>query len=245
MHSRAIRDANVTYLDEFLLNKDGRVKALSVVALRQLDPAHLMIWMQKNGRYNLPTAELVDWLKLLIEDECGSALEVAAGMGDLGYHLGIPMTDSYVQTSPEMQAYYAAFGAKPIHPPADVEKADAETAVKQHRPQIVIASWLTQKYQPGDESIQPKIGSSIYGADEFEILRNTSTYIHIGNRAVHGDKRLLKIPHITLRGELVSKGFDQSLNEITIWTRFPIPVYPLAEATARWEEAKKWLANFR
>jgi hypothetical protein len=41
------------------------------------------------------TVELVAWLHDRIAGR--KAIEIGAGMGDLGYHLGIPQTDSYAQ----------------------------------------------------------------------------------------------------------------------------------------------------
>jgi hypothetical protein len=77
---------------------------------------------------------------------------------------------------------------------------------------------VTQLYQPGDEG-PPKVGSSIYGVDEFDVLEHCKMYICIGNRDVHGDKRILQRPHVELQGEpgLVSRGFDQSKNLIYVW----------------------------
>ncbi|HEY3283412.1 MAG TPA: hypothetical protein VGN26_14180 [Armatimonadota bacterium] len=55
--------------------------------------------------YQFPTRELVLWLQELIRGR--RAIEIGAGNGWLGWHLGIPMTDSYQQSEhPDTMLYY-------------------------------------------------------------------------------------------------------------------------------------------
>lgn len=217
MHVRTLPNVDIDYLDAVLLDGAGRMRLLGVASLREYPHDHLLVWAQKRGRYGFPTRELIARLKTLIGSK--RVIEIGAGMGDLGFHLGITMTDSYIQTSPEMQLLYHTMGAKPIEPPPDVERLDAAAAVRKYKPEVVLASWVTQLYQPGDEGPPKKIGSSIYGVDEIDILAHCAIYIHVGNTEVHGDKRLLQRPHVELQGEpgLVSRGFDQSKNLIYVW----------------------------
>lgn len=89
---------------------------------------------------------------------------------------------------------------------------DANTAVKTMQPQIVIGAWVTQKYVEGDQD------GSVFGVDELDILSKIDKYVHVGNDGPHGSKRSLKYPHKVFRFPwLVSRGKDQSKNNITIY----------------------------
>lgn len=217
MNLRTLPNVDITYLDEVLLDAAGRMNLLSLADLKRFPHEHLLVWAQKRGRYNLPTRELVAFLRELIGER--SAIEIGAGMGDLGLRLGIPMTDSHVQTNPDMVLLYTTLGCLPIQPPPDVEKLDAAAAVRQHRPNAVVASWVTQLFQEGDQN-PPKVGSSVHGVDEFDLFEHCRMYIHVGNRDVHHQKRLLRIPHREVEAPFaVSRGFDQSKNVIYIWEK--------------------------
>lgn len=178
---------DVTYLDPILL--DGPfMRLLPASDLLQLDPLHLRIWCLKNARYQLVTAELVAFLLYCIRGR--SAIEIGSGMGDVCHHLGIQGTDSGLQTTPAMIAYYMAMGQAPTVPPPSVERLDALDAVQRYEPQVVIGCWVTQKYQPGDEV--RKVGSNIWGVDEPAILHaGIEEYIHVGHYDSHGDKRII------------------------------------------------------
>lgn len=89
---------------------------------------------------------------------------------------------------------------------------DANEAINHYKPQVVIGAWVTQKYQEGDAD------GSVFGVDELDILSKISKYIHIGNDGPHRSKRSLKYPHKVYRFPwLVSRGTDQSLNNITVY----------------------------
>lgn len=196
-------------MDNLLLDSSGRLQLWEAAALRNFPPHQLRAWAMMRARYNLPTVELVQWLHNLI-GPC-EAVEIGAGVGDLGYHLGVTMTDSYVQTE-TLAAFYTILGQQPTRPLPDVIRQDAETAVMVRRPHTVLASWVTQKYLPGDEH------GSVYGPSEEVILANCSRYIFIGNENVHGQKRILSRPHETFKFPwLVSRAAEQSKNVIYIW----------------------------
>jgi hypothetical protein len=186
--------------------------------LRPVPTAHLksfprdviQLWCVKRGVYQLPTTELIEWLNEKIGFK--RAIEICAGNGVLGRALSIIRTDSFMQTRPDILAYYRAFGQEPIAPPTDVIKLDANNAVKKFLPQVVIGAWVTQLYQEGDKD------GSMYGVDEFDIIKQVESYIHIGNDGPHGSKRSLSLPHKKYRFDwLVSRGQDQSLNHIVVY----------------------------
>lgn len=189
MNGILIENEDVSYLDKLLLDEKG-LKPVFAKDLSEVNPVHLMIWGNKNGVYTYPTVELIDWLREQINDK--KAIEICSGTGVIGRALGIPFTDSYIQTSPEMILLYLSANQHPIQPPEDVLKLEANDAVDHFNPEIVIGCYVTQKYLPGDEG-PPKIGSSIYGVDELIMLPKIKTYINIGNTSVHGDKRIRSI----------------------------------------------------
>lgn len=173
-------------------------------------------WCALRGRYTLVTTELVEWLRERIRGR--RAIEVGSGMGDLGYHLDIPMTDSWIQAEPEMQLYYRlTTGQAAIIPPACVEKLTAEVAIARYKPQVVVASWLTQKYQLGDEG-PPPVGSCVYGPDMELLADLAGEFILIGNATTHKDLRLLKRPHEEFQYPwIVSRAAVPEHGRIWVW----------------------------
>lgn len=170
-------------------------------------------WCGENARYGLVTQELVSWLRGVIGGR--HAIEIGAGMGDLGRALGIPMTDSARQTDFEMRLYYMMIGRTVTDPPPDVERIDASQAVAKYKPQVVIASWVTQLALAEDE-----VQAFVYGVDEEALLEVVDTYIHIGNIAVHGKKRILSRPHkVYAFPWLYSSALRPELNRIWVWHR--------------------------
>lgn len=202
-------------LDALLLDDQGHGRAPRAVDLLAFPPERIQVWAHLRARYGIPTAELLVCLRTILGAR--RAIEIGAGMGDLGRLLGIPRTDSYSQTSPELRALYAGMGQPVIEPPSDVERLDALAAIAKHKPEVVVASWVTQLYLPGDEK-PPKIGSSVLGVDELTLLREVTTYVFVGNREVHGDKRALRKPHAEYQGDvLVSRAFTPRENVLYVW----------------------------
>jgi len=202
---------------------NGRIAARPAAELAALPWPALVDWCYRNARYTLVTHELVAWLGEQIAGR--TAIEIGAGQGDLGFALDIPMTDSGLQTDHLMALLARASGSAPTNPPPDVERLDAAAAVAKYRPQVVIGSWITQLYRPGDDGPPgdagpPKIGSSIYGVDEIALIDSVETYIHIGNRLVHGDKRALAVPHSEHSFPwLWSRTQAPEWNRIWVWNR--------------------------
>lgn len=215
MNAYVMDAADVSYMDEMLLDESGRVRVLPCSEYKNIPADHIKMWGNKNGVYCLPTVELIEWLR----DRIGGrkAVEICAGNGAIGRALGIVTTDSHIQTMPEMAAYYKSIGQKPISPPSDVYEFEANEAIDTLKPKVVVASYATQKYEPGDER-EPKIGSSVYGVDEIFLLQKVETYIFVGNDASHGDKRINAIAHETIRPDwLVTRAMEPSKNFIKVW----------------------------
>lgn len=199
-------------LNRLLLDGRGRIYPFKAAFYHDyVQPDLLRVWCNKNARYGVVTRELLDWLLEQINHR--TALEIGAGMGDLGSHLGIPMTDSYQQVdNPETKITMQACLQTPTRPPSNVLKANAQNAVLQFKPAVVIGSWITQHWLPGDEE------GNMHGPREEQILKNCETYIHIGNENVHGNKRILKLPHETYKFPwLISRAKDPTKNVIWVW----------------------------
>lgn len=210
-----LRKTDLSVLDkQFMDGEFWRPQwAAQIQALPEND---VKLWALYNARYGLPTIELFDWLKAAMGDPA-NVLEIGAGMGDLGRNLGIRQTDSYIQTTPEVRAFYEATNQPIISPPSFVEKIEANEAVAKYKPRVVIASWVTQHWSPLDPE---GTGGSVYGPDEEDILRNVEIYIHIGNMNTHGDKRILKREHKVLFPDWVcSRASDPLKNCIHIWSK--------------------------
>lgn len=203
---------DISPLDKLLIGSKGLLRPIPYNQLKTFPLGMIRQWCVERGVYQLPTQELIDFLIEQIGLLEKQTIEIASGNGVIGRTLNIIMTDSYIQTMPEMAAYYKAFGQKPITPPSDVIKMDAVSAVNHYKPKIVIGSWVTQKYVEGDTD------GSVFGIDELDILTKIDKYIHVGNDGPHGSKRSLKYPHKVYRFPwLVSRGQDQSKNNITVY----------------------------
>lgn len=211
---RKQEEALLVNLDAKLLDADGRMRALPAAELARIDPVERFMWCARRARYGLPTLELIEHLHGLIRGR--RAIEIGAGQGDLGRLLGIPMTDSAEQcTNAEMAYYYASIGHAPTKPPADVERISACDAVAKYKPEVVVASWVTQLFVAGDE--RARVGSSVFGVDELALLRAVPVYLHIGSEKSHRDKRALALPHREVHAPwLISRSFD-STNFLAIW----------------------------
>lgn len=208
MNMSILPKADLKPLDDLLVRPDGLLRVVPSGKLLQFPIATLQLWCVQRGVYQFPTEELLAWLSQQIAGR--KAIEICAGNGVLGRELGIISTDSYMQTDSRIIAYYKAMGQKPITPPADVQKYDANAAVKHFQPEVVIGAWVTQLHQEGDAS------GSVVGVDEMAILQ-VAKYIHIGNDKAHAYKMSMHVPHEHHRFPwLVSRGIEQRLNHACV-----------------------------
>lgn len=172
----------------------------------------------RNGLYGLPTIELCDWLTAHIAGR--SALEIGAGHGRLAEHLGIRAVDNFMQDRPEVAALYRAQRQPRVQYGSNVEKIDALDAVIQYRPQVVIGSWITHRFDPAEAWR----GGNQYGPDAKAILKLVEEYILIGHEDSHALNPLLELPHEMLFPDwLYSRVPDPASgrNFIAIWKGTP------------------------
>lgn len=197
-----------------LLDQDGYLKPFSSAFYSRIPSDTLRLFCHFYGRYGLPTWELIEWLKSFIGDR--SAIEIGAGCGDLGHLLGIPMTDNYCQEWPDVKLFYEAAQQPCIKYGTAVEEIDSLDAVRKYQPDIVIGQWVTHWIDPNLPP--PKGGGSMYGIKEDLILKECKTYIMIGNRAIHGYKPILKLPHQEFDASFLrSRSGNPEKNVIYIW----------------------------
>ena len=197
-----------------LLREDGVMKLLHAEELDRFPRDDLRVWAHLHGRYGLPTVELVTWLKNFIGSR--KAIEIGSGAGDLCAHLGITGTDNWQQTWPDVRARYALMRQPVIRYPDFVEKYDAVEAVRVHRPDVVVGSWITSWIDPNLPV--PPGGGNVYGVKEDVLLDQGVTYVLIGNLATHGQKPILSLPHEEHALPFIrSRALKPELDRVFIW----------------------------
>lgn len=157
----------------------------------------------QNGIYNIPTIELIDYLKEILPK---NTLEIAAGNGVLAKNLGIKATDNLIQLDPVIALMYTTYGHGIPEYGKNVEKIEAIEACKKYNPDTVLASWTSDS-----KEYSLLLGQ---GIDEEYIIQHHN-YVCIGNTETHKNKYILKYPHKTITNiPLVSK---KGLNNNVIW----------------------------
>jgi hypothetical protein len=209
-------DQEFAEVDRALLLENGRMRLMPAQELLSWGLWRLQAWCILRARYQFVTTELVAWLKDRIAGR--SALEIGAGQGDLGWHLGIRQIDLGGQREAFAASGMRALEQMPTDPPLDIERIDAESAVRKYAPEVVVGAWITQTHHLPTAGVHPSIAA--YGVEEIRIVGAVDTYIHVGNDLVHGQKRILGRKHRTYRPPwLVSRGADQGKNAIRVWDR--------------------------
>jgi hypothetical protein len=205
-------DRDVSYLDKMLTDSEGKLLLLSSKIYDEIDRQALMLWCHKTARYCIPTIELIEWLSEEIRGR--TAIEIGAGRGELGRHLGIPMTDNKMQDNELVRMAYKEMGQPTIPYGKKVEQMEAMEAVQAHQPRVVIGAWVTQY---GDASV-PK--SSPFGVEEVTLISAIEKYIMIGNEREHSTKKALSIPHRVYKPKhwkLVSRSRYPDQDIIYVW----------------------------
>jgi hypothetical protein len=212
-NSRVVERSDISYLTEVLI-KDGEVQVVPYEFFREIPNNHIIQFCVEHGVYCLPTTELIDFLKQEIEGH--KTIEIGSGNGVIARALGIMGTDSKMQELAEIKQHYSALGQVTVNYGKDVISVDGEKAVSQYKPDIVIAAWVTHKYNPKEHYRH----GNMYGVKEDKIINKVKKYIFIGNEDVHKTKPILDKPHGVVRGSwLVSRAFEPEKNVIWIWEK--------------------------
>lgn len=167
----------------------GRFRILSADYWRTTTQPERSALCVRHAMYCLPTIELVERLRQIIDGR--SAIEIGAGNGVLAAALGIPATDNRMQDIPKYRAQYELMRQPTITYGDNVEELDARDAVRQHRPRVVIAAWVTHKYDPR----RHWAGGNEMGVTEERIIDGVETYVMVGNLQVHKDKSIWSREH--------------------------------------------------
>ncbi len=215
LEKECVRRRDVLYLDKILFDESKNLRILPYAEIKSIPLLHLRAFCNVHAIYTLPTVELINYIKELLIP-ANNPIEICAGNNGLGKALGIISTDSHMQQTLEMHAYYTLLGQRVTSPPDDVLPLEALKAVKIMNPDYVIGSFVTQLFEKGDDI--NRIPSSMFGVDELSLSRSVKSYIKIGNDEVHGIMRIMDLPHKTVRPEfLITRVADQSKNGIYIF----------------------------
>ena len=206
--------------DRLLLNEQGIIKLFPAEFYHEIDNASLRVWCICRAIYQLPTVELIEWLK--DNFNLDKAIEIGAGNNYLYHHLGIKGIDNYSEQIPAVKLVHEIMKQPSTDPPPSVEKIDALAAIKKYQPKTVITSWMTLK----TEDPEGVDAGHSYAPDERKILKTGVTYVHIGNEHIHSglpngsakQRQIMKKPHETYYFDwLVSRGYYPEKNRIYVW----------------------------
>lgn len=209
----ALDPAQIRDLRPEVLGTDGRMQILPAAFWTATTAEERLLLGTRTGVYSFPTVELVNQLREIIDGR--SAIEIGAGHGVLADALDIPGTDNMEQAEPGLRMYYQLRGQKPVTYGPNVVRMDAAGAVRHYRPQVVIGCWVTQGSDGKDW--KPGFGK-LHGVDEDDIITHCETYVFVGNREVHKDKRIWRLPHtVHTPPYVISKAINGSPDFIAAW----------------------------
>lgn len=192
----------------------GNLRVMPASFYVQTTEAERLRLCVEQGLYCLPTTELVEHLRGLIGGQ--RAIEIGAGNGVMAKALGIPATDNRMQEMPHYKAKYKQLGQAVVRYGDNVERLDASVAVKRYRPKVVIAAWVTHRYNPR----RPEAGGNEIGAVEEDVVKACDMYVVIGNEWVHRAKSIWALPHdIDYPAWLYSRAHNGSRDFIAVWRR--------------------------
>lgn len=199
-------------LSSVVLESPGRPRVMSSDFYHGTSQTERSMLCVRAGIYSLPTKELVDFVRKEIGDR--RAIEIGAGHGGFAAALGIPATDSRMQEHPSIAEHYRALQQQPVIYGENVERLDAAAALSAHKPQVVVACWVTHLYRED----RPQAEGNAFGVNEEAILDNCESYIFIGNEKVHRGKSIWSRPHrIFYPDWLFSRAMNGSRDFIAVW----------------------------
>ena len=214
MSSFVINPDQVRDISGLLLDADGSIRVTPAATFKATTAEERLLFGVRHGIYGFPTGELIAFLRQRIDGR--SAIEIGAGHGILAAALGIPATDNRQQEAPAIRDHYRLIGQPTIRYGNHVEQLDAASAVMKYRPRVVIASWVTHRY----DATQPHAGGSDTGIDEASIIASCDEYVFIGNEHVHAHKPIWALPHRRFIPDwLYSRAANGSRDLIASWTR--------------------------
>lgn len=217
-HDEQLRE--IEYLREHVVDEEEQLKLLPARFYAQQPPGRVALWGNMLGVWLFPTEELVSWLKRHVI-RGRAAIEVGAGLGDLGRFLGIPATDSYrAKEDPEVvRRLLAARQTPPQIDPRHTERMDAGAAVAAYRPEVVIAAWSVQKLAA--ELRDTAAEGMPWGIDECALVEEAD-YCLIGHAKAHRGKRVFFLRYTEYNlPSVISRAPSRDGNRIWWFTRQP------------------------
>ncbi len=210
----AIDTTKVRDISGRVIASPGRPRVLRASAYEGTTAEERLLCCVRNGIYGLPTTELVNFLRAEIGD--ASAIEIGAGNGVLADALGIPATDNRQQEEPAIRSYYDSSRQPTVVYGDNVEKLDAGAAIAKYRPDVVIACWITHRF----DIARQEQGGSASGIDEEAVVRSCDKYVLVGNEHVHSGKPIWRLPHEKITPPwLYSRAVNGTPDFIAIWKK--------------------------
>lgn len=197
-----------------VLDGDGRIRELPAAEWLQFPWEEVRMFMHEYPVYVLPTTELLDVLEDLTEGM--KTIEIGAGTGSIGRHLGIKMTDSYLQQDNAVVKKLYQFSGQPvIRYLSDVIKADALTAYRRFKPECILGCYVTHRWREGMQN------GNMYGVDFERLLPLVKRLVLVGNKHIHWENPIMAQNHreIDLQGGIITRNDDRSADRIFVWDR--------------------------
>lgn len=201
-------------LTSHVIDEDGAPRIMPAKFYEETTSEERSLLCLRNGLYCLPTIELVERLRELIDGR--PAIEIGAGNGALAKALGIAATDNRMQELPHYKRKYDAIGQPTVRYGAHVERMDASVAVKRYKPKVVIGAWVTHRYDPRRHAA----GGNEMGIVEEAIIKACDLYVMVGNEHVHRNKSIWALEHsMEYPTWLYSRSHNGSRDFIATWCR--------------------------
>ncbi len=214
LHTVVLDPSRIRDISPLLLDEQGQLKVVPASVLAQTTREERALFGVRHAYYGFLTEELVAFLREFIGER--TAIEIGAGHGGLARALGIPATDNRQQERDDIRAHYEMLRQPTIRYGHNVESLDAEQAVRRYQPQVVVASWVTHRYDPRRHGA----GGNQDGVQEEDIIANCDAYVFIGNERVHAGKSIWALPHARQTPPwLYSRAGNGSPDFIAIWER--------------------------
>ena len=129
------------------------------------------------------------------------------------------MYDNFMQSWPEIRMFYDLVGTPVINYHRNTIKGDANTAILTLKPRVVVASWITHRYNENFHAL----GGNVHGVDEVAMFNDIEKYIFFGNDKTHKDKPIFADAAFNIERiknpNFFSRFLDHDLNTLFIITK--------------------------
>ncbi len=202
---------DISALEELTGATTGLIHPIPAKEVAKFDFLTLRLFLHKWALYTFPTTELIDYLADRIAGK--SAIEIGAGLGVIGRALGVPLTDNKMQEWPEIRITYEMMGQPTIKYPPDIIELDAIAAVEQYKPDIVIGSYITHKWDDYTQS------GNWWGVDTLKLVEMVPEYLMVGNLHTHRNDPAMRCVNRIERHDFLFTRGGQKTSAIFCWKR--------------------------